>query len=137
MGLHTGTHSQASGPPPERAVGERAALIDTEALAAKLAAVVGERGVLARSSELATYSSDGLPGYRLRPRLAVFPTTKQQLIDVVRLLARERTPFVARGAGTGLSAGALASGDAVVIGLNRFNHILRIDQGNRLAVVEP
>ncbi|MBK5189366.1 MAG: FAD-binding oxidoreductase, partial [Gemmatimonadaceae bacterium] len=48
---------------------------------------MGERGVLARPSELATYSSDGLPGYRLRPRLAVFPTTKQQLIDVVRLLA--------------------------------------------------
>ena len=67
----------------------------------------------------------------------MFPTTKQQLIDVVRLLARERTPFVARGAGTGLSAGALASGDAVVIGLNRLNRILAIDPVNRLAVVEP
>ena len=66
-----------------------------------------------------------------------FPTTKQQLIDVVRLLAREHCPFVARGAGTGLSAGALASGDAVVVGLNRFNRILRIDPVNRLAVVEP
>ncbi|MBA2683107.1 MAG: FAD-binding protein, partial [Gemmatimonadaceae bacterium] len=106
-------------------------------MAARLAAIVGERGVLARPSELATYSSDGLPGYRLRPRLAVFPTTRQQLIDVVRLLAREKTPFVARGAGTGLSAGALASGDAVVVGLNRLNRILSIDPVNRLAVVEP
>ena len=137
MALHTETLSPASGPPPDQANGRRGALIDTEKLAALLAAIVGERGVLARPSELATYSSDGLPGYRLRPRLAVFPTTKQQLIDVVRLLARERCPFVARGAGTGLSAGALASGDAVVVGLNRLNKILSIDPVNRLAVVEP
>ncbi len=137
MALHTETPSPASGPPPEHAHGRRGALIDTEKLAALLAAIVGERGVLARPSELATYSSDGLPGYRLRPRLAVFPRTKQQLVDVVKLLARERCPFVARGAGTGLSAGALASGDAVVVGLNRLNRILSIDPVNRLAVVEP
>lgn len=147
MGLHTETRSPASGPPPENAGDDRGALIDTPnqrnalidttQLAALFAAIVGDRGVLARPSELATYSSDGLPGYRLRPRLAVFPTTKQQLIDVVRLLAREKTPFVARGAGTGLSAGALASGEAVVIGLNRLNRIISVDPVNRLAVVEP
>jgi glycolate oxidase len=147
VALHTETRSPASGPPPEQSPNNRGALIDTSdrrnapvdtnRLAALLAEIVGERGVLARPSELATYSSDGLPGYRLRPRLAVFPTTKQQLTSVVRLLAREHTPFVARGAGTGLSAGALASGDAVVVGLSRLNKILSIDPVNRLAVVEP
>ena len=98
MALHTETRSPASGPPPEQsggqrtalteAIARRGALIDTEKLAALLAEIVGERGVLVRPSELVTYSSDGLPGYRLRPRLAVFPTTKQQLVDVVRLLAQ-------------------------------------------------
>ena len=147
MALHTETRSPASGPPPEQsggqrtalteAIARRGALIDTEKLAALLAEIVGDRGVLVRPSELVTSSSDGLPGYRLRPRLAVFPTTKQQLVDVVHLLARKGVPFVARGAGTGLSAGALARGDTVVIGLNRLSKIISIDPVNRLAVVEP
>jgi glycolate oxidase subunit GlcD len=137
VALHTETPSRASGPRPEQAQDRRGALIRTEALAALLAEIVGERGVLVRPSELSAYSSDGLPGYRLRPRLAVFPHTTDQLVDVVRLLARKECPFVARGAGTGLSAGALARGDAVVVGLNRLNRILSIDPVNRLAVVEP
>ena len=61
--------------------------------------------MLSRPSELLTYSSDGLPTYRKKPSLAVFPDTRDQLIRVVRLLAAEGVPFVARGAGTGLSAG--------------------------------
>jgi glycolate oxidase subunit GlcD len=133
----TETHSRASGPRPEHAQDRQRALIATEALASRLAEIVGERGVLARPSELATYSSDGLPGYRLRPRLAVFPRTGEQLIEVVRLLASEKCPFVPRGAGTGLSAGALAQADAVVVGLNRLTRIISIDPVNRLAVVEP
>jgi glycolate oxidase subunit GlcD len=111
--------------------------VNRDALAAALREIVGARGVLARPSELLAYSADGLPTYRKVPPLAVFPGSREELIRVVRLLAAEHYPFVPRGAGTGLSAGALAEGDAVVIGLNRLKQILSIDPVNRLAVVEP
>ena len=101
-----------------------------------LAAIVGTRSVLARPSELVVYRSDGLPGYTKQPRLGVFPRTRDELVAVVRLLAERSIPFVPRGAGTGLSGGALAD-DVVLIGLNRLTRILSVDPVERLAVVEP
>src|SRR6476620_2890831 len=108
----------------------------TERLANDLAGIVGERFVLLRPSELLVYNSDGLPGYRRKPRLAVFPGTREQTVEVVRLLAAARAPFVPRGAGTGLSGGALAD-DVVLLGLHRLNRIISIDTENRRATVEP
>src|SRR4051812_13735988 len=106
------------------------------ALADRLRDIVGSQHVLVRQSELLVYNSDGLPGYRRQPRLAVFPGTRDETIAVVRLLARERLPFVPRGAGTGLSGGALAD-DVVVIGLHRLKKIISLDIENRRATVEP
>jgi glycolate oxidase subunit GlcD len=111
--------------------------VNRDALATALREITGPRGVLSRPSELLAYTSDGLPTYRKWPALAVFPDTTDQLIRVVKLLAAEGCPFVPRGAGTGLSAGALAESDAVVIGLNRLKRIISIDPVNRLAIVEP
>jgi glycolate dehydrogenase FAD-linked subunit len=112
------------------------ALRISEGLADRLAAIVGARQVLWRPAELAVYTSDGLPGYRKQPSLAVFPRTREEVVAVVRLLAAEHVPFVPRGAGTGLSGGALADG-IVLLGLNRLNRIVSIDPADRLAVVEP
>ncbi|MDP9205264.1 MAG: FAD-binding protein [Gemmatimonadota bacterium] len=106
------------------------------AVAERLAEIVGERHVLSRQSELLVYNSDGLPGYRRQPRLAVFPGNRDETVAVVRLLAEEGLPFVPRGAGTGLSGGALAD-DIVVIGLHRLKQILSLDVANRRATVEP
>jgi len=111
--------------------------VTRDELGQALRAIVGPRGVLSRASELLPLSADGLPTYRLPPSLAVLPSTREQVIDVVRVLARERVAFVPRGAGTGLSAGALATDDAVIIGLNRLTRIISIDPVNRLALVEP
>ena len=82
------------------------------------------------------YNSDGLPGYRRMPRLAVFPGTREQTIEVVRALAAEGVSYVPRGAGTGLSGGALAD-DVVLLGLHRLKQVLSIDRANLRAVVEP
>jgi glycolate oxidase subunit GlcD len=92
--------------------------------------------VLFRASELLTYTSDALPSYFKQPSLAVFPGTRDEVIAVVRELATRNLPFVPRGAGTGLSGGALAEG-SVLLGLNRLSRILSIDAENCLAVVEP
>ena len=105
-------------------------------LARRLAAIVGENHVLSRQSQLLVYNSDGLPGYRRQPSLAVFPGTRDETIEVVRALHETGTSFVPRGAGTGLSGGALADG-IVLLGLNRLKRILSIDVDNRTATVEP
>src|SRR5260221_11231412 len=108
----------------------------TERLASDLAGIVGDRFVLLRPSELLVYNSDGLPGYRRKPSIAVFPGTREETIEVVRLLARADVPFVPRGAGTGLSGGALAD-DVVLLGLHRLKRVMSIDAENRRATVEP
>ncbi|MCC7054085.1 MAG: FAD-binding protein [Gemmatimonadaceae bacterium] len=105
-------------------------------MASTLAGIVGERRVLERRSALTAYASDGLPGYHQVPSLAVFPGTRDELVAVVRALAGAGLPFVPRGAGTGLSGGALADG-TVLLGLNRLTRILDIDPVNRIATVEP
>ncbi len=117
------------------ATSEQPAVIDAR-LAARLARIVGERRVLLRANELVAYNSDGLPSYRRQPSCAVFPGTRDEVVAVVRALADAGVPFVPRGAGTGLSGGALADG-VVLLGLNRLTRILDLDPGNRLAVVEP
>ncbi len=107
-----------------------------QTLGTTLARIVGERRVLERASALVAYQSDGLPGYQQTPSLAVFPGTREELIAVVQALAAADVPFVPRGAGTGLSGGALADG-TVLIGLNRLTRILHLDAVNRIATVEP
>src|SRR3954471_7099466 len=105
-------------------------------VSARLADIVGERHVLSRQSELLVYNSDGLPGYRRQPSIAVFPGNRDETVAIVRLLAEEGLPFVPRGAGTGLSGGELAD-DIVVIGLHRLKQIISLDIPNRRATVEP
>src|SRR6266536_2067236 len=109
----------------------------TSALARDLAAIVGDKHVREARAERVTYSMDGLPTHRRVPDVVVLPGTREELIAVVRLLAAHGVPFVPRGAGTGLSGGALAGEGAVLVVLTRLNRILRLDPANRLAVVEP
>jgi glycolate oxidase subunit GlcD len=106
------------------------------ALAEDLRRIVGTSHVLERPTELLVYESDALPGYHKRPRVAVFPGTRDEVIAVVRTLHRTGAPFVPRGAGTGLSGGALAD-DVVLLGLQRLRRILAIDPVRRTATVEP
>ncbi len=99
--------------------------------------LVGARWVRHRRAELATYAMDGLPTRESYPRIVVIPSSAAEVRDVLRLLHLAGVPFVARGAGTGLSGGAVADHDAVLIALTRMNRILRIDAGRRRAVVQP
>jgi len=106
-------------------------------LARDLAAIVGETHLRQARAERVTYSMDGLPTHRRVPDLVVLPGSREEVIAVVRLLAALGVPFVPRGAGTGLSGGALADEGSVLLVLTRLNRILEIDKNNRRAVVEP
>src|SRR5256886_10123356 len=106
-------------------------------LARDLAAIVGEKHVRQARAERLTYSMDGLPTHRRVPDLVVLPGSREEVIAVVRWLAALGVPFVPRGAGTGLSGGALADEGSVLLVLTRLNRILEMDKDKRLAAVEP
>jgi D-lactate dehydrogenase (cytochrome) len=102
-----------------------------------LRAIVGRDAVLADAGELLVYECDGLPQHKHRPRAVVFPSSTEETSEIMRVLATERVPFTPRGAGTGLSGGALALNQGVVIEMARLRRILKVDPENRIAVVQP
>ncbi len=98
---------------------------------------VGERGLITAPDELRTYECDGLTNFRVPPEAVVLPTTTGQVQAIVRACHETRTPFVARGSGTGLSGGAVPVAGGIVISLARMNRILEVDLDNARVVVEP
>lgn len=109
----------------------------SDALLGRLREVVGPAHLIVDPDRLLVYESDGLTQYRHRPGAVVLPGDTDQLQKTVAALAAEEFPFVPRGAGTGLSGGALAVNGAVVVGTARLNRILDVDPVNRRARVEP
>jgi glycolate oxidase len=84
-----------------------------------------------------TYECDGLTGHRAIPQAVVLPSTTAQVQAAVGVCRDHGIPFVARGAGTGLSGGAVPVAEGIVIGLARMNAILEVDLGNRRVRVQP
>ncbi|HEX3814204.1 MAG TPA: FAD-linked oxidase C-terminal domain-containing protein [Mycobacteriales bacterium] len=109
----------------------------TDQLQADLLEKLGPGAVISNPTELRTYESDGLTGYRVTPRLVVLPAMAEEVAAAVTVCARHRVPFVARGAGSGLSGGALPVAEGVVISLQRLRSIVEVDPVNRRATVEP
>jgi glycolate oxidase subunit GlcD len=106
-------------------------------LLAEMRAILGAEGVVTDPGSLLVYESDGLTAYRTTPAAVLLPRDTEEVSRVLRLLTRENLPFVARGAGTGLSGGAVAIQGSVIIGGARMRRILRLDAENRRAVVQP
>lgn len=102
-----------------------------------LRSAVGEAAVITEADRLLVYESDGLTQYRVPPAAVVLPASETELREVIRILAQADHPFVMRGAGTGLSGGALAMDGGVVVGTARMGRILEVDPANRRARVEP
>ena len=103
----------------------------------EMEALLGQGAVLSDPEELLVYESDGLTLFRALADFVVFPHTAEHVSALVKLANREDIPFVARGAGTGLSGGCLPAEGGLVISLMRMNRVLEVDYENQLAVVEP
>jgi glycolate oxidase len=105
-------------------------------LGAKLGEIVGPEWVLERPEEMIVYECDAYTISRAIPRCVVLPKGTDQVSRVLKVLSDGDIPFVPRGAGTGLSGGALAVDDAVIVVTTRMTDVLEVDVENRLAVVE-
>ncbi len=103
----------------------------------ELAGVLPAANVLSRPSELLPYECDGLSAYRQRPMVVVLPETVEQVARILAICRRRGLPVVARGAGTGLSGGALPLVEGVLMVLAKFNRILELDPVRRTARVQP
>ncbi len=108
-----------------------------ESLCTALSEIVGSEACLSRPEELFVYACDGLTLDPTTPGLVVLPQTTEQVSAIVKECRRHGTPFVPRGAGTGLSGGAHAASNAVVIELSRMKAILEVNVPDRIAVVQP
>ncbi len=100
-------------------------------------AIVGKRGVVQRREELLVYECDGLTSYRQRPALVVLPRTTEEVAAAVKMCDQNNLPWVARGAGTGLSGGALPTEDCVLIVTALMRKIIAVDLENQQVVVQP
>jgi glycolate oxidase subunit GlcD len=111
--------------------------VDRSPLVEALAGIVGRERCLSRPEELYVYECDGLTLHRARPAAVVLPRDTAEVARVVRACRRFGVPFVPRGAGTGLSGGALALDGGVVIECARMDRILALEPLERIAVVQP
>lgn len=103
----------------------------------KLRAIVGDSGVTADETDLLVYECDALALFKHTPDVVVFPITTEQISEIVKVANAHRIPFLPRGAGTGLSGGAVAVEGGIIIELQRMNSIISIDPENRIAVLQP
>ena len=104
---------------------------------ADLQAIVGPNGIILERNQLQTYECDGLTALRTLPAAVLLPRSRDEVQSIIRICAAHRIPFVARGAGTGLSGGALPASGGIVISFARMNRILSVDIPNQRITVEP
>jgi glycolate oxidase len=110
--------------------------VDAEILT-QLAGIVGPENVLLDADRLERYSHDETVGLRADPEVAVRATSAQQVAAIFELANREQVPVTPRGAGYGLSGGAVAVQGGIVLSLEKMNRILEIDKDNLMVTVEP
>jgi glycolate oxidase len=120
--------------PPSASAPERARR-QAEVVAA-LGAVLPPQSLLYTPEDTIPYECDGLTAYRQRPLCVALPETEAQVQQVLKVCHRLQVPVVARGAGTGLSGGAMPHADGVTLSMAKFNRIISVDAHSRTAVVQ-
>jgi glycolate oxidase len=125
------------GPPPQSEPEAERDPVDLGPLVAELRAELSAEHVITHEHQLRTYESDGLLQYAVTPGAVVLPGSTEDVQATVRACHRAGVPWVARGAGSGLSGGATPVEDGVLISLSRLRKILEVDLDNQRVLVEP
>src|SRR5579859_1486892 len=118
-------------------MGEALSLSRRHDVARGLRAFLPERAVLWAEEDTRPYECDGLTAYRQLPMVVALPETEEQVQRVLRTCSRLKVPVVPRGAGTGLSGGALPPGEGVLLSMAKFMRVVKVDPLARVAVVQP
>jgi glycolate oxidase len=111
--------------------------INWQEIGKQIAEIIGDDGVVRRKEELLTYECDGLTAYRQRPALVVLPRTTEEIAAIVKICHENQIPWIARGAGTGLSGGALPVENSLLIVTARMRQTLDVDLENQRITVQP
>ncbi|HYR34556.1 MAG TPA: FAD-linked oxidase C-terminal domain-containing protein [Burkholderiales bacterium] len=118
-------------------MGEAVSVSRQHEVARALRAFLPARAVLFEEEDTRPYECDGLTAYRQLPMVVALPETEEQVQRILRTCSAMQVPVVPRGAGTGLSGGALPPGDGVLLSMAKFMRVLRVDPRARVAVVQP
>jgi len=110
---------------------------DKKSLLSKLFKILPADAILHEAEDMHPYECDGLSAYRHLPMIVLLPETTEQVQAILRLCYEHEVPVVARGAGTGLSGGALPLDNGILLSLAKFKEIIDIEPNNRVARVQP
>ena len=103
----------------------------------KLKKIIKPENVLDHDDEIKPYETDALSAYKQKPLVVVLPENTQEVSKILKYCNEEKIKIIPRGAGTGLSGGALPLQDAILLGLGKFNKILEIDFDNKFVTAQP
>ena len=106
-------------------------------IVAALRVIVPGEGVIDDLDGMRPFECDALSAYRQMPLVVVLPETVVQVAAILRYCQDHKVKVVPRGAGTSLSGGSMPVGDAILLGMSKFNRVLEIDYANRCARVQP
>ena len=108
-----------------------------ESIATQLEGIVGKANVLTSQEALTAYSYDGTTSWQHEPDIVVFPTTTEQISQIMKLANKEKIPVTPRGGGTNVSGGSVPIMGGIVLCTTKMNKIIKIDKENLTATVEP
>ena len=103
----------------------------------KLKKITSSENILNHESEIKPYETDALAAYKQMPLGVILPKNTEEVSNILKFCYQENIKVVPRGAGTGLSGGALPLQDAILISLTKFNKILEIDFENKCVIAQP
>ena len=116
---------------------DRVTVSKKDIIVSSLKNFTSKENVLSELDEIKPYETDALAAYKNLPLAVVLPENTEEVSDILKYCHQENIKVIPRGAGTGLSGGALPLNDAIILGLGKFNKILDIDFDNKCVVTQP
>ena len=116
---------------------DKSTILNRNKIVSNLKKIIKSENVLDHNDEIKPYETDALSAYKQKPLVVVLPENVQEVSKILKYCNEEKIKVIPRGAGTGLSGGALPLQDAILLGLGKFNKILEIDFNNKCVVAQP
>ena len=116
---------------------DKSTILNRNKIVSNLKKITKSENVLDHNDEIKPYETDALSAYKQKPLVVVLPENVQEVSKILKYCNGEKIKVIPRGAGTGLSGGALPLQDAILLGLGKFNKILEIDFNNKCVVSQP